>query len=102
MFSTDQGAKVPKGGAGKLPKNMEGPGGEDRFSEANTKDNQQDDDLDKDDNGATQNILQPGTKISINDFQLLTVVGRGSFGKVYLVKNKATGLPFAMKILKKD
>ena len=32
----------------------------------------------------------------------MTVVGRGSFGKVYLVKNKETGKPYAMKILKKD
>lgn len=33
---------------------------------------------------------------------MLTVVGRGSFGKVYLVRKKDTGQPFAMKILKKD
>ena len=60
-----------------------------------------DDDLDND-NGPTENILKPGTKISIGDFQLLTVIGRGSFGEVYLVRKKDTGLPFAMKILKKD
>mmetsp|Transcript_8992 Transcript_8992/g.15221 ORF Transcript_8992/g.15221 Transcript_8992/m.15221 type:complete len:80 (+) Transcript_8992:248-487(+) len=46
--------------------------------------------------------MMPGTKISINDFQLLKVIGRGSFGKVYLVRKKDSGLPFAMKILKKD
>jgi len=35
-----QGVKVPKGGAGKMPKNMEGPSDADRYSDANIKDNQ--------------------------------------------------------------
>ena len=74
----------------------------DRDSETNVNDNGADDDRDQDDAGVTENILQPGTKISINDFQLLTVVGRGSFGKVYLVRKKDNGQPYAMKILKKD
>lgn len=74
----------------------------DRDSETNMNDNGADDDRDQDDGGVTENILQPGTKISINDFQLLTVVGRGSFGKVYLVRKKDGGQPYAMKILKKD
>jgi len=52
--------------------------------------------------GPTENLLKPGTKIAKEDFLMLKVIGRGSFGKVYLVRNKATGLPFAMKILKKD
>ena len=63
---------------------------------------QKDDDEDQEDDGATENILQPGKKISLNDFQLLTVVGRGSFGKVYLVRHKDSSTPYAMKILKKD
>ena len=46
--------------------------------------------------------MKSGGKISINDFQLLKVIGRGSFGKVYLVRKKDSGLPYAMKILKKD
>jgi serum/glucocorticoid-regulated kinase 2 len=41
-------------------------------------------------------------KIAKNDFILLKVIGRGSFGKVYLVRKKDTGLAYAMKILKKD
>ena len=38
----------------------------------------------------------------MNDFEPITVIGRGSFGKVYIVKKKDSGLPYAMKILKKD
>ncbi len=52
--------------------------------------------------GDTENLLQPDKKISMNDFEPITVIGRGSFGKVYLVKKKDTMLPYAMKILKKD
>lgn len=52
--------------------------------------------------GPTENLMQPGTKISLNDFIRLKVIGRGSFGKVYLVRKRDTGLCYAMKILKKD
>lgn len=52
--------------------------------------------------GPTENLLVPGNKISKNDFLILKVIGRGSFGKVYLVRKKDTGVPYAMKILKKD
>jgi len=48
------------------------------------------------------NLLIPGKKISLDDFKLLKVIGRGSFGKVYLVRKKDDGLPYAMKILRKD
>jgi serine/threonine protein kinase len=54
------------------------------------------------DNGPSDNLLQPGKKISKNDFLILKVIGRGSFGKVYLVRKRDTGIPYAMKILKKD
>ncbi len=56
---------------------------------------------DMEDDDLTENLMAPGKKISINDFQLISVIGRGSFGKVYLVRKKDSGLPFAMKILKK-
>lgn len=49
-----------------------------------------------------ENLLQPGKKISMEDFQLIEVIGRGSFGKVFLSRRKDTGKPYAMKILKKD
>ena len=46
--------------------------------------------------------MTPGKKVSKDDFLVLKVIGRGSFGKVYLVRHKETQLPYAMKILKKD
>ena len=42
-------------------------------------------------------------KISKNDFIFCKVVGRGSFGKVYLVKKKdKPEIPLALKVLSKD
>lgn len=52
--------------------------------------------------GPTENLMNANEKISKNDFLILKVIGRGSFGKVYLVRKKDTGIPYAMKILKKD
>jgi len=40
-------------------------------------------------------------KVSLEDFQLLAVIGRGSFGKVIQVKKKDTGKIYAMKVLNK-
>lgn len=73
------------------------------FEEPKQEAERDDDDDDKnEDNGPTENLLQPGSKISMEDFQLVTVIGRGSFGKVFLAKKKSNGKPYAMKILKKD
>ena len=40
--------------------------------------------------------------VNLDDFALIKAVGRGSFGKVYLVKKKDDNTYFAMKTLKKD
>jgi serine/threonine protein kinase len=38
----------------------------------------------------------------MDHFEIVKVIGRGSFGKVYLVRKKDDGKVFAMKTLKKD
>ena len=48
------------------------------------------------------NLLNPNDKICAKDFEYKKVIGRGSFGKVYLVRKKDSQLPYAMKILRKD
>ena len=40
--------------------------------------------------------------VRLEDFDIVKVIGRGSFGKVYLVKKKDDGNYYAMKTLKKD
>jgi serum/glucocorticoid-regulated kinase 2 len=42
-----------------------------------------------------------GEEVRLDDFELLKVLGRGSFGKVMQVKKKSDGRVYAMKILKK-
>ncbi|KAI4297247.1 hypothetical protein L6164_037142 [Bauhinia variegata] len=41
-------------------------------------------------------------KIGADDFELLTIIGRGAFGEVRLCREKATGNVYAMKKLKKS
>lgn len=40
--------------------------------------------------------------VSIEDFTLLSVIGKGSYGKVLLVRKNNTGEMLAMKMLRKD
>ena len=40
--------------------------------------------------------------ISISDFTVNKIIGRGGFGKVLLVEKKDDGKLFAMKVIKKD
>lgn len=41
-------------------------------------------------------------KVTQQDFDLLKVIGKGSFGKVMLVRKKDDGAVYAMKVLRKD
>ncbi len=40
-------------------------------------------------------------KLSVNDFVILKLIGKGSYGKVFLVRKKGNDEVYAMKILKK-
>jgi len=50
--------------------------------------------------GFKQNAVQSKSP-SIDEFELLKVIGKGSFGKVMQVRKKDTGRIYAMKIIKK-
>ncbi|XP_051954778.1 RAC-alpha serine/threonine-protein kinase-like isoform X2 [Xyrauchen texanus] len=47
-------------------------------------------------------LSKPRLKVTMHDFEYLKLLGKGTFGKVILVKEKATGKYYAMKILKKE
>ena len=42
------------------------------------------------------------SSVQKSDFKILKVIGRGSYGKVYLVEHEMTGQVFAMKSIKKE
>lgn len=61
---------------------------------------EEDDDVEES-NEATD-LLVPGKKINRDDFKIIKVIGKGSFGKVFLVKKKDGGdVVYAMKVLSK-
>lgn len=41
-------------------------------------------------------------KISKDDFNIVKVIGRGGFGKVYMVTKRSNNKVYAMKALSKD
>lgn len=47
-------------------------------------------------------IIKKGKKFGLKDFIVLKELGEGKFGKVLLVKEKATGFVCAMKVFKKS
>lgn len=44
----------------------------------------------------------PTWKVSIDDFNLLTIIGRGSYAKVVQAEHKETNQIYAIKIIKKE
>ncbi|KAJ0408871.1 hypothetical protein ATCC90586_007969 [Pythium insidiosum] len=51
---------------------------------------------------APQESMRKKEKVSLDDFIMIKVIGKGSFGKVLLVKKKDSGLVYAMKVLRKE
>ncbi|XP_058652405.1 protein kinase C eta type isoform X2 [Onychostoma macrolepis] len=49
-----------------------------------------------------QSKKEPSRKLGISNFKLLQVLGKGSFGKVMLVRLNGSDQVFAVKVLKKD
>lgn len=47
-------------------------------------------------------LFYTSSDVQIEHFKIHKVIGRGSFGKVYLVQKKDSGEYYAMKTLKKD
>ena len=43
-----------------------------------------------------------GTKVQLDDFQLVSIIGKGNFGKVYLVYLPLNKQYYAMKSIRKD
>lgn len=52
----------------------------------------------------SDNTQQPKApaKVGLDSFKIIKVIGKGSFGKVFLVREKTGGEIFAMKVLRKD
>lgn len=46
-------------------------------------------------------VSTPDKKVTINDFDLVRLVGKGAFGKVWQVRRKGTGEIYALKVLNK-
>ncbi|KAM4633364.1 RAC-alpha serine/threonine-protein kinase-like [Polymixia lowei] len=47
-------------------------------------------------------LNKPRLKVTMQDFEYLKLLGKGTFGKVILVKERATGKYYAMKNLRKE
>lgn len=45
--------------------------------------------------------MKAADKVGLADFELLRVIGKGSFGKVFQVTKKDTGKVYALKVLQK-
>jgi len=52
--------------------------------------------------GSTNTFAREGHIISLEDFEIKCVLGKGAFGKVYLTELKSTGQFFAIKSIRKD
>lgn len=52
--------------------------------------------------GSSSSKVAPKRKINVDSFHIIKVIGKGSFGKVFLVREKSSSTLYALKVLKKD
>mmetsp|Transcript_7435 Transcript_7435/g.11093 ORF Transcript_7435/g.11093 Transcript_7435/m.11093 type:complete len:636 (-) Transcript_7435:401-2308(-) len=57
---------------------------------------------DKTDGEIPEEAARTRRTINLDAFKIIKVIGKGSFGKVFLVRDKADKVLYAMKVLKKD
>ena len=55
-----------------------------------------------DNDSLTESIVQHSPKVGPEDFLPICLLGSGSFGEVYLVQKRDTGVFYAMKVLQKE
>ncbi len=55
-------------------------------------------------NGSDRDITmyKENKKVSINDYKLISTLGKGSYAKVLLVRKIESGGVYAVKVIKKD
>ncbi|UIZ26574.1 hypothetical protein KXD40_002359 [Peronospora effusa] len=78
-------------------------------TQQNQQQTEEESDLEDDDSGPIEQVTiedmdgpaRPQTKVNVEDFDLLKVLGKGSFGKVMMVRKKDTKMIYAMKTLRK-
>ncbi|MCO5552313.1 hypothetical protein L7F22_005824 [Adiantum nelumboides] len=75
---------------------------EQKLAHANVTEEEQNNLLKDLDRKETEYMRLQRRKIGVDDFDLLTIIGRGAFGEVRLCKEKTTGNVYAMKKLKKS
>lgn len=52
--------------------------------------------------GEGETLELAASKVNLEDFQILKVIGKGAYGKVFQVLQKSTDQIYAMKVLRKD
>ena len=57
--------------------------------------------MQKYDNIIVEQQKTSGGNVTKKDFEMISVIGKGSYGKVMLVKKKDSGQLYALKVLKK-
>ncbi|MCO5561642.1 hypothetical protein L7F22_015263 [Adiantum nelumboides] len=75
---------------------------EQKLAHANVTEEEQNNLLKDLDRKETEYMRLQRRKMGVDDFDLLTIIGRGAFGEVRLCKEKTTGNVYAMKKLKKS